>query len=65
MRLSIFPICVLEAQAGWPERGRARQIVDIDTAINIMSLRPEFQSVLYLEVKQMGYHLKVHTKHTP
>lgn len=59
LRLSMFPIYVLEVREHWPESGRARKVVNIDTAIEIMASRPEFHQVL-MEVKQKGYHLKVH-----
>ncbi len=57
VRLSMFPLYVLEVREHWPESGRARKVVDIDTAIETMSSRPEFYQVL-MEVKQKGYHLK-------
>mmetsp|Transcript_18003 Transcript_18003/g.20818 ORF Transcript_18003/g.20818 Transcript_18003/m.20818 type:complete len:494 (+) Transcript_18003:423-1904(+) len=57
VRMSMFPLYVLEVRENWPESGRARKVVDIDTAIDIMSSRPEFHQVL-LEVKKKGYHLK-------
>jgi hypothetical protein len=50
---------VLEVREHWPESGRARKAVDIDTAIEMMKSRPEFQQVL-VEVKEKGYHLKPH-----
>jgi diphosphoinositol-polyphosphate diphosphatase len=53
--MKMFPMYVLEVRDHWPESGRARKIVDIDTAIEIMSLRPEFQKVL-IEVKEKGLH---------
>ena len=56
-RLSMFPLYVLEVRENWPESGRARKVVDIDTAIDTMSSRPEFHQVL-LEVKRKGYHLR-------
>ena len=55
----MFPLYVLEVRENWPENGRARKVVDIDTAIDIMSQRPEFHQVL-IEVKENGYHLKPH-----
>lgn len=57
VRLVMFPLYVLSVQATWPESGRARKIVDIDTAIEIMSSRPEFHSILE-EVKAKGLHLE-------
>lgn len=59
VRLCMFPLYVLEVRENWPESGRARKVVDIDTAIEIMSQRPEFHQVL-MEVKQNGLHLKPH-----
>jgi hypothetical protein len=56
VRMIMFPLYVLEVREHWPESGRARKVVDIDTAIQIMESRPEFQKVL-LEVKEKGYHL--------
>lgn len=60
-RLNMFPLYVLEVREHWPESGRARKIVDIDTAIGMMTSRPEFHQVL-LEVKEKGYHLKPHKR---
>jgi len=59
VRMYMFPMYVLEVREHWPESGRARKVVDIDTAIEMMasSSRPEFHKVL-LEVKDRGYHLK-------
>lgn len=59
VRLCMFPLYVLEVRENWPESGRARKVVDIDTAIEIMSQRPEFHQVL-IEVKKNGLHLKPH-----
>lgn len=59
VRMSMFPLYVLEVREHWPESGRARKAVDIDTAIEMMKSRPEFQQVL-VEVKEKGYHLKPH-----
>eukprot|EP01083_Nonionella_stella_P094717 265830_1 len=56
VRMLMLPLYVLEVREHWPESGRARKVVDIDTAIDIMAPRPEFQKVL-IEVKQKGYHL--------
>lgn len=65
VRLSMFPLYVLEVREHWPESGRARKLVDIDTAIEMMKSRPEFHQVL-TEVKANGYHLKYNsTKKTP
>lgn len=52
----MYPLYVLEVRETWPESGRARKAVDIDTAIEMVAERPEFQRVL-LEVKEKGYHL--------
>lgn len=57
VRLSMFPLYVLEVREDWPESGRARKVVDIDTAIEAMASRPEFHQFLK-EVKRKGYHLK-------
>lgn len=59
VRMLMFPLYVLEVREHWPESGRARKAVDIDTAIEMMKSRPEFHQVL-LEVKEKGYHLKPH-----
>ena len=61
VRLSMFPLYVLEVREHWPESGRARKVVDIDTAIEMMKSRPEFHQVL-LEVKERGYHLKPYSR---
>jgi len=55
IRLSMFPLYVVEIRDYWPEKCRTRKVVDIDKAIEIMKLRPELQIVLK-EVKRMGYH---------
>jgi len=56
IRMYMYPLYVLEVRETWPESGRARKAVDIDTAIEMVAERPEFQRVL-LEVKEKGYHL--------
>jgi ADP-ribose pyrophosphatase YjhB (NUDIX family) len=61
IRMLMFPVYVLEVREHWPESGRARKAVDIDTAIEMMSNRPEFQQVL-IEVKEKGYHLQPHKR---
>lgn len=61
IRMSMFPLYVLEVRENWPESGRARKVVDIDIAIEMMKLRPEFQKVL-IEVKEKGYHTSPHTR---
>ena len=40
----------------WPERGRARKVVDIDEAIAMLESRPEFRVPL-MEVRERGLHL--------
>ncbi len=50
IRLTMFPIYVLDVQENWPDRGIARKIVDIDTAIHIMSSQPEFKSFLKMDI---------------
>ena len=57
----LFPLYVLEVREHWPESGRARKVVEIDTAIEMMKSRPEFYQVL-IEVKEKGYHLKPHRR---
>lgn len=52
----MYPLYVEEVRKTWPESGRARKAVDIDTAIEISAAYPEFQTVLR-EVKRKGYHL--------
>lgn len=64
VRLCMFPLYVLEVRENWPESGRARRVVDIDKAIEIMSSRPEFHQAL-VEVKRKGYHLKPYHHHPP
>ena len=54
-RLHMIPLFVTEVKEHWPESGRGRKVVHIDEAIEIMSSRPEFQTVLY-EVKRKGFH---------
>ena len=61
VRLTMFPLYVLEVREHWPESGRARKVVEIDTAIEMMKSRPEFYQVL-IEVKEKGYHLKPHRR---
>jgi len=46
IRMSMYPLYVLEVRDQWPESGRARKAVDIDTAIELMACRPEFQAIL-------------------
>jgi ADP-ribose pyrophosphatase YjhB (NUDIX family) len=61
VRMTMFPLYVLEVREHWPESGRARKVVDIDTAIEMMKSRPEFHEVL-IEVKEKGLHLKPHRR---
>ena len=61
VRMCMSPLYVLEVREHWPESGRARKVVDIDTAIEMMKSRPEFHQVL-IEVKEKGYHLKPHKR---
>lgn len=61
VRMTMFPLYVLEVREHWPESGRARKVVDIDTAIEMMKSRPEFHQVL-LEVKRKGFHLHPHRR---
>jgi len=56
VRMSLFPLYVSEVRDEWPESGRARKVLDIDSAIEIMESRPEFRAVL-VEVKERGLHL--------
>ena len=58
VRMSMFIMYVSEVKDEWPESGRSRKVVDIDTAIEAMSKRPEFHTVL-LEVKRNCYHLNI------
>ena len=51
----MIPLFVTEVKEHWPESGRGRKVVHIDEAIEIMSNRPEFQTVLH-EVKRKGFH---------
>lgn len=56
VRMFMYPFYVLEVRETWPESGRARKAVDIDTAIEMVAERPEFQKALR-EVKEKGCHL--------
>lgn len=58
VRMCMFIMYVSEVREEWPESGRARKFVDIDEAIEAMSGRAEFQTVL-LEVKRNGFHLNI------
>ncbi|GMI03038.1 hypothetical protein TrRE_jg6244 [Triparma retinervis] len=55
-RAAIFPIYVREVLEDWPERGRARKIVTIDEAIEIVK-REELKKALR-EVKSRKLHLQ-------
>ena len=63
VRMTLFPLYVSEVRDEWPESGRARKVLDIDGAIQMMEHRPEFQKAL-LEVKQRGLHLTSSRKMT-
>jgi len=56
VRMLMYLLYVMEVREDWPEKWRARKAVDIDTAIEMVTGRPEFQKVL-MEVKEKGYHL--------
>lgn len=56
IRMSMYPLYVLEVRDQWPESGRARKAVDIDTAIELMACRPEFQKILK-GVKERKLHI--------
>ena len=58
VRMSMFVMYVSEVREEWPESDRSRKLVGIDEAIEAMSERPEFLTVL-LEVKRNGYHLYI------
>ncbi|GMI46376.1 hypothetical protein TrCOL_g408 [Triparma columacea] len=55
-RAAIFPIYVREVLEDWPEKGRARKIVSIDEAIEIVK-REELKKALR-EVKSRNLHLQ-------
>jgi len=46
VRMVLFPMYVTEVAETWPESGRFRRAVDIDTAISMMDGRPEFKTIL-------------------
>lgn len=56
VRMMIFPLYVQQVYDEWPESGRFRKAVDIDTAIQMLENRPELKQAL-LEVKERGLHL--------
>ena len=55
VRMMLYPLYVQKVYDDWPESGRFRKAVDIDTAIEMMDNRPELKAVL-LEVKERGLH---------
>ena len=55
-RMRLFPLYVSEVRDEWPESGRARKVLDIDAAIDMMEHRPEFQRAL-IEVRDRRLHL--------
>lgn len=58
IRMTLFPLYVTHVADSWPEGGRFRKAVDIDTAI--AEARPEFRQALE-EIKQRKLHLSVQT----
>eukprot|EP00977_Amphora_coffeiformis_P005901 scaffold1248_cov170-Amphora_coffeaeformis.AAC.20 len=52
----LYPLYVQKVYEDWPESGRFRKAVDIDTAIQMMDKRPELKRAL-IEVKERGLHL--------
>jgi diphosphoinositol-polyphosphate diphosphatase len=56
VRMTLYPLYVQKVHAEWPESGRFRKAVDIDTALQMLSKRPELQAALR-EVKERGLHL--------
>lgn len=54
-RATLFPMYVREVLSEWPERGRARKIVSIDEAIEIVT-RNELRKAL-IQVRDEGLHL--------
>ena len=55
-RMRLFPLYVTEVRDEWPESGRARKVLDIGAAIDMMEHRPEFQRSL-IEVRDRRLHL--------
>jgi len=55
-RMRLFPLYVSEVRDEWPESGRARKVLHIDAAIELMESRPEFQRAL-IEVRDRRLHL--------
>jgi len=56
VRMTLFPLYVTKAMATWPESGRLRRALPIDEAIEALTPRPEFQSLLR-EMKKQNLHL--------
>jgi 8-oxo-dGTP pyrophosphatase MutT (NUDIX family) len=56
VRMMLYPLYVQKVFDEWPESGRVRMAVDIDTAIQMLGQRPELQAALK-EVKERGLHL--------
>jgi len=56
VRMMLYPLYVQKVYDDWPESGRFRKAVDIDTAIEMMDKRPELKRAL-MEVKERGLHL--------
>ena len=54
--MMLFPLYVQKVYEDWPESGRFRKAVDIDTAIEMLDKRPELKQAL-IEVKERGLHL--------
>lgn len=55
VRMMLYPLYVQKVYEDWPESGRFRKAVDIDTAIEMLGNRPELKAVLK-EVKERGLH---------
>ena len=55
VRMMLYPLYVQKVYDDWPESGRFRKAVDIDTAIQMLDNRPELKAVL-MEVKERGLH---------
>lgn len=53
--LCLFPLYVTNVMSTWPESGRLRKSANIEEAIELLSARPEMQSIL-MEVKARGLH---------
>eukprot|EP00978_Attheya_sp_CCMP212_P002798 scaffold5747_cov57-Attheya_sp.AAC.1 len=56
VRMQLYILYVSDVKEEWPERGRARKVVDIDEAIAMLESRPEFRVPL-MEVRERGLHL--------